>query len=106
MSGRSPSPQSAERFELSRIIGVETIDGLVHLSVQITYDPWGDADIYDHIHAINGLHQILIAAEVRANAERSAQYDDLRMPHIHDFVRDLDGQVTCFLCGAMDDDKE
>ena len=28
------------------------------------------------------------------------------MEHIHDFQLDLDGQVTCTQCGAMDDDKE
>lgn len=28
------------------------------------------------------------------------------MTHEHDFVRDLDGQVTCSICGAMDDEKE
>ena len=26
------------------------------------------------------------------------------MKHEHDFVKDLDGQVTCSVCGAMDDD--
>ena len=26
--------------------------------------------------------------------------------HEHDFVKDLDGQVTCATCGAMDDKKE
>jgi hypothetical protein len=28
------------------------------------------------------------------------------MTHDHDFQLDLDGQVTCFICGAMDDDKQ
>ena len=28
------------------------------------------------------------------------------MTHEHDFVKDLDGQVTCSICGAMDDEKE
>jgi len=28
------------------------------------------------------------------------------MTHEHDFLKDLDGQVTCSICGAMDDDKE
>lgn len=28
------------------------------------------------------------------------------MTHEHDFIRDLDGQVTCAVCGAMDDEKE
>ena len=27
------------------------------------------------------------------------------MTHEHDFVKDLDGQVTCSVCGAMDDEK-
>lgn len=27
------------------------------------------------------------------------------MTHEHDFVKDLDGQVTCSICGAMDDEK-
>jgi len=29
-----------------------------------------------------------------------------RMTHEHDFVKDLDGQVTCSICGAMDDEKD
>lgn len=28
------------------------------------------------------------------------------MTHEHDFVKDLDGQITCSTCGAMDDEKE
>ena len=28
------------------------------------------------------------------------------MKHEHEFIKDLDGQVTCTQCGAMDDDKE
>jgi len=28
------------------------------------------------------------------------------MTHKHDFVQDLDGQVTCSICGATDDGKE
>jgi hypothetical protein len=28
------------------------------------------------------------------------------MSHEHDFVKDLDGQVTCSICGAMDDEKD
>ena len=28
------------------------------------------------------------------------------MTHEHDFTKDLDGQITCSICGAMDDDKE
>jgi len=28
------------------------------------------------------------------------------MTHEHEFVKDLDGQVTCSTCGAMDDEKE
>jgi hypothetical protein len=28
------------------------------------------------------------------------------MTHEHEFVKDLDGQITCSLCGAMDDEKE
>lgn len=28
------------------------------------------------------------------------------MTHEHDFIKDLDGQITCSLCGAMDDDME
>ena len=27
------------------------------------------------------------------------------MTHEHDFIKDLDGQVTCTQCGAMDDEK-
>jgi hypothetical protein len=29
-----------------------------------------------------------------------------RMSHEHDFVKDLDGQVTCTVCGATDDAKD
>lgn len=28
------------------------------------------------------------------------------MTHTHDFIKDFDGQVTCSVCGAMDDEKE
>jgi len=28
------------------------------------------------------------------------------MTHEHEFVKDLDGQITCSICGAMDDEKE
>jgi len=28
------------------------------------------------------------------------------MTHEHDFIKDFDGQVTCVICGAMDDEKE
>lgn len=28
------------------------------------------------------------------------------MTHEHDFIKDFDGQVTCSVCGAMDDEKE
>ena len=28
------------------------------------------------------------------------------MSHEHDFIKDFDGQVTCSVCGAMDDEKE
>jgi len=28
------------------------------------------------------------------------------MSHEHDFIKDLDGQVTCSICGAMDDEKD
>lgn len=28
------------------------------------------------------------------------------MTHEHDFVKDLDRQVTCSICGAMDDEQE
>jgi hypothetical protein len=77
MSGHSPGARSPERFELERILGVETAEGIVRLSVQIAYDPWDGGSIYDHIHAINGLHQILINASVVAEEVRGRQYDDL-----------------------------
>ena len=77
MSGHTPGARSPERFELERIIGVETVEGIVHLSVQIAYDPWDGGSIYDHVHAINGLHQILINASVVAEEVRGRQYDDL-----------------------------
>lgn len=28
------------------------------------------------------------------------------MTHEHNFIRDLDGQITYAVCGAMDDEKE
>lgn len=28
------------------------------------------------------------------------------MTHEHDFVKDLDGQITCSICGTMDDEQE
>lgn len=28
------------------------------------------------------------------------------MTHDHDFQLDLDGQVTCFICGIKNDDKQ
>jgi len=28
------------------------------------------------------------------------------MSHEHDFVKDLDGQVTCSICGAADDENK
>lgn len=28
------------------------------------------------------------------------------MTHEHEFIKDLDGQVTCSVCGATDDEKE
>ena len=27
------------------------------------------------------------------------------MTHKHEFIKDLDGQITCSICGAMDDEK-
>ena len=78
MSGHSPGARSAERFQLERILGVETVEGIVQLSVQISYDPWDGGSIYDHLHAINGLHEIMIRATILAEKKRSAQYDDLR----------------------------
>jgi hypothetical protein len=77
MSGHSPSAQSPERFELERILSVKTVEGIVRLSVQVAYDPWDGGSIYDHLHALNGMHQMMIAASVRAEAERHSQYDDL-----------------------------
>ncbi len=38
-----------------------------------------------------------------ANEESAATFEN-RLRHEHDFVIDLDGQVTCSTCGAMDDD--
>lgn len=31
---------------------------------------------------------------------------EVRTPHKHDFCQDLDGQITCTICGAMDNEKE
>jgi hypothetical protein len=28
------------------------------------------------------------------------------MTHDHDFQLDLDGQITCFICGTMDDERD
>ena len=78
MSGNSPSAQSAERFELVRIINVDTIEGTVILSVQIAYDSWGDANIDDHIHAINGFNALMIQAAEDAFVARHIEYEDLR----------------------------
>lgn len=78
MSGHSPGARSPERFELQRLLSVETVDGIVILSVQIAYDPWDGGSIYDHLHAFNGLHEIMIRATILAELERAAQYDDLR----------------------------
>jgi len=77
MSGHSPGARSPERFELQRLLSVETVEGIVILSVQIAYDPWDGGSIYDHLHAFNGLHQILINASIRAEEVRGRQYDDL-----------------------------
>jgi hypothetical protein len=77
MSGHGPGARSPERFELERILGVETVEGIVRLSVQIAYDPWGDADVYDHIHAINGLHNLMIESSIRAEEVRHRNYEDL-----------------------------
>ena len=78
MSGHSPGARSPERFELERILNVETVEGIVQLSVQIAYDPWDGGSIYDHLHAINGLHEIMIRATILAEEVRGRQYDDLR----------------------------
>ena len=78
MSGNDPAAQSAERFELERIISVDTIDGTIILSVQIAYNGWGDADIYDHIHAINGFHALMIHAAEDAFVARHREYEGIR----------------------------
>jgi len=77
MSGHSPGARSPERFELQRLLNVETVDGIVILSVQIAYDPWDGGSIYDHLHAFNGLHDLMINASIRAEEVRGRQYDDL-----------------------------
>ena len=78
MSGNDPAAQSAERFTLERIHKVDTYEGTVMLSVQIAYDPWGDADIYDHIHAINGFHSLMLHAAEDAYVARHKEYGYLR----------------------------
>ena len=78
MSGNDPAAQSPERFDLIRITNVETIDGTVMLSVQIAYNEWGDADIYDHIHAINGFHALMLHAAEDAFVARHREYEDIR----------------------------
>jgi hypothetical protein len=77
MSGHSPGARSPERFELQRLLGVETVDGIVILTVQIAYDPWDGGSIYDHLHAFNGLHNLMINASAYAEEVRGRQYDDL-----------------------------
>lgn len=37
------------------------------------------------------------------NEESAATFEN-RSRHEHAFIKDLDGQVTCSTCGAMDDD--
>ena len=78
MSGHSPGARSPERFELERILAVETVEGIVRLSVQIAYDPWDGGSIYDHLHAINGLHDLMINASIRAEEVRHRDLDLLR----------------------------
>lgn len=78
MSGNDPAAQSAERFTLERILKVDTYDGTVMLSVQIAYDSWGDADVYDHIHAINGFHSLMLHAAENAYVARHREYEDIR----------------------------
>ena len=78
MSDNSPSAQSAERFELERIISVDTIDGTVILSVQIAYNPLGDANINDQIHAINGFNALMLQAAEDAYVARHKEYGYLR----------------------------
>lgn len=31
--------------------------------------------------------------------------EKFKVTHEHDFIKDLDGQVTCSICGAMDDER-
>ena len=78
MSGHSPGARSPERFELEQILNVETVEGIVRLSVQIAYDPWDGGSIYDHIHAINGLHDLMINSSIRAEEVRHRDLDLLR----------------------------
>jgi hypothetical protein len=78
VSGNDPAAQSAERFELEKITDVSTINGTVMLSVQIAYNSWGDADIYDHIHAINGFHALMLQAAEDAFVARHREYEDIR----------------------------
>ena len=78
MSGNDPAAQSAERFELEKITDVSTINGTVMLSVQIAYDSWGDANIDDHIHAINGFNALMLQAAEDAYVARHREYEDLR----------------------------
>ena len=78
MSGNDPDFQSPERFELERIISVDTIDGTVVLSVQIAYNPWGDANIDNQIHAINGFNALMLQAAEDAYVARHKEYGYLR----------------------------
>ena len=78
MSGHSPGARSPERFELERILAVETVEGIVQLSVQIAYDSWGDANIDDHIHAINGFNALMTQAAEDAYVARHKEYGYLR----------------------------
>ena len=78
MSGHGPAARSPERFELQRLLNVETVDGIVILTVQIAYDPWDGGSIYDHLHAFNGLHDIMINATANAEEVRHRDLDAMR----------------------------
>jgi len=47
-----------------------------------------------------------ITTSLESNSlERKSMDLHTLMTHEHDFIKDLDGQVTCSICGAMDDEK-
>jgi len=58
--------------------------------------------MYSHVTNAMIAHSISMSGQ-NTNEESAATFEN-RLRHEHDFIKDLDGQVTCSTCGAMDDD--